>query len=311
MMKVHCLNCGTDYEGNFCPECGQKSDTKRLSLSSVFSLIAAVFTKRDNKTLRTCRELIMQPGIVAREFILGRRGRYNAPMPLLIALVALFSIAVHYMPDAASPINTVQIEVSSTVTSSTDGAEEEVKKIITLSDPEIFEYLDFDVIVLLAIQEILGNIVYRTILSSIFCALPFWLIFRRSRLQRPDGQLLSLNLAEHFFALFYLACISMMLAFICLPLNFVPGMTNRLNIILGIIPTLIGIYMYRQMLSLSWLRSIWLNLLASCLTITLIFLAAYLLYNVGRIEAFFTGANLEDSFEIDFDWNLIKSLLGF
>ena len=26
-----CLSCGHEYEGNFCPNCGQKADTVRLS----------------------------------------------------------------------------------------------------------------------------------------------------------------------------------------------------------------------------------------------------------------------------------------
>lgn len=29
--KNKCLNCGTEFSGNFCPECVQSADTKRLS----------------------------------------------------------------------------------------------------------------------------------------------------------------------------------------------------------------------------------------------------------------------------------------
>jgi len=282
---THCLNCGADYHGNYCPECGQKAKTRRLSMRNILDGIISVFISRDNKTVRTCKELIMRPGIVARNFILGQRGRYNAPMPLLVLLVAIYSIVVHFMPDAATPFSSFKIEVKHTTEVVEEGVDslgvasepqEEVTEIISIWNPKVLEYFDLEVVILLAIQEIMSNIVYHVVLSSLLCAIPYWLVFRRRKLLRPDGQELPLNTAEHFFSLFYLACIGIMLAFVSLPLNFIPGVTERLNIVLAILPTVIGFYMYRQLLNLSWGRSIWLNLIASLLTIALIALFLYL-----------------------------------
>lgn len=286
---THCLNCGTDYQGNYCPECGQKAKTRRLSMHNIMDSIVSVFFSRDNKTVRTCWELIVRPGIVARNFILGQRGRYNAPMPLLVLLVALYSIVVHFMPEAAAPYSSIEIKytyiANETTTVATEGqdslqvtiAPDEVTEIISIWDPKILEHFDLDTVVLLAVQEIMGNIVYHVVLSSLLCALPYYWVFRRRKLLRPDGQELPLNASEHFFALFYLACICIMFAFLSLPLNFIPGFTQPLNVILAILPTVIGFYMYRQLLNLSWTRSIWLNLLASFLTLVLIALCLFLL----------------------------------
>jgi len=311
--NIHCLNCGTDYQGHYCPECGQKAKTRRLSMRNIMDGIVSVFFSRDNKTVRTCWELIVRPGIVARNFILGQRGRYNAPMPLLVLLVAIYSVVVHFMPDAASPYSSIQIKITSTVSETTavsaDGQDslqvtsspQEVTEIVSIWDPKILDHLEFDAVVLLAIQEIMGNIVYHVVFSSLLCAIPYYWVFRRRKLLRPDGQELPLNTAEHFFALFYLACIGIMLAFVSLPLNFIPGFTERLNLILAIMPTVVGCYLYRQLLNLSWARSIWLNLLASLLTLAVIALFLFLLIEGSEyIQRLFASDNTKISTNSDF-----------
>ena len=253
----HCLNCGREYEGNFCPYCGQKGDTKRLQLRTIFVVIASVFIKRDNKTLSTIRGLIAFPGNIARDYILGRRIRHNAPMPLLVGLVALYTILTFSIPDAVTPYNVIN-----PMGQSVEGL-----------SPTMSAFVVF-------MKSVFDNKVYFALISSIMNVVPYWFVFRRCKLERPDGRLLPLNLAEHFFTMLYLACINMLLAFFVLPLNLTPSASASVNFVSLVLPTLFTIHLYRQLLSLSWIRSLWLTLLSMLLSILMNVTLVLLIFGV-------------------------------
>ena len=41
---THCLNCGKEFEGNFCPKSGQSADTGRFTLKFIWeNLLAAAY----------------------------------------------------------------------------------------------------------------------------------------------------------------------------------------------------------------------------------------------------------------------------
>ena len=44
---MKCLNCGNEFEGKFCPECGQKADTGRFTMRFIFENLAAAIISRD------------------------------------------------------------------------------------------------------------------------------------------------------------------------------------------------------------------------------------------------------------------------
>lgn len=51
---MKCLNCGTKYEGNYCPECGQSAGTKRFQAIEMFTSVVTSIIGGDNKLLTTC-----------------------------------------------------------------------------------------------------------------------------------------------------------------------------------------------------------------------------------------------------------------
>ncbi len=79
-----CLNCAAPLTGPFCSQCGQNvADYHR----SIWRLIASFFDNVfswDSKFFRTLGPLLTRPGLLTREFLIGRRARYVQPLRLFL-----------------------------------------------------------------------------------------------------------------------------------------------------------------------------------------------------------------------------------
>ena len=59
--EMICKNCGTEFEGNFCNHCGQKSTVERLTWKSVWDNILHGIFHVDNTFVKTTRTLVVHP----------------------------------------------------------------------------------------------------------------------------------------------------------------------------------------------------------------------------------------------------------
>lgn len=211
----------------------------------------------DNKFFITCMNLLTRPGHMVREYLLGKRVCYYPPVPLLLFLVALYAIVSYAIDDAVSPFDMLKLKLDKDSVYS-DSAQQFV----------------------LLYQAIMDNRVYFALYSVLLNLLPYWFIFRRNAIVRPDGTAEPLNVPEHFFTLVYQTCFNMLLAFALLPLNAVPGSeiwTSRLCLVM---PTIYCIILYKQICSISWLRSILLNLLSIVVAILLSLVLLILIFGM-------------------------------
>ena len=85
-----CLNCGTEFEGNFCPECGQKADTGRFTMRFIFDNLVAAFTSKDGGLWFTLKNLFSRPGAMIVDNLNGKRRRYFSPFPLLFFALTVY-----------------------------------------------------------------------------------------------------------------------------------------------------------------------------------------------------------------------------
>lgn len=83
-----CRNCSAPLETPHCGQCGQKA-AKRLGTGDVGRETWDRVRFFEWQSLRTVLRLIVSPGRVAREYVMGRRSRYMHPLKLLVALVAI------------------------------------------------------------------------------------------------------------------------------------------------------------------------------------------------------------------------------
>ncbi len=89
-----CVSCGAQYEGNFCPKCGERRITS--ADRTVLAFLRRAFeevTDVDSRLIRTFKQLVRRPGALTRAFAEGRRKPFLGPVQLfLLANLAYFLI---------------------------------------------------------------------------------------------------------------------------------------------------------------------------------------------------------------------------
>ena len=84
-----CQNCQSEFEDNFCPNCGQrKTANNRLVLKDMIQRFADDQFDFDRGFTYTLWQLATRPGKLARNYLAGKRKRYTAPTRFLIIAVA-------------------------------------------------------------------------------------------------------------------------------------------------------------------------------------------------------------------------------
>jgi hypothetical protein len=97
MADRRCLNCESAIPAaaRFCPHCSQRVDTARLSFADMTRDLLHTFVNIERGPLVFARALLTRPGVVAREYVDGRRRRYYGPFATLAVLVGLAALAVN------------------------------------------------------------------------------------------------------------------------------------------------------------------------------------------------------------------------
>lgn len=89
----HCLNCKAETEKShlYCPACGQKNGLPRLTLKEIGYEI--FHSLSDTKgLLHLILHLLQNPGLVALEYVSGKRKKYFPPFSFLILVIGLASL---------------------------------------------------------------------------------------------------------------------------------------------------------------------------------------------------------------------------
>ena len=87
-----CLNCGTEFQGKFCPECGQKADTGRFTIRFIFQNFILGILSNDGGVWFTIKNLFTRPGQMMIDIINGKRKSYFSPFPMLFLTLSLYII---------------------------------------------------------------------------------------------------------------------------------------------------------------------------------------------------------------------------
>lgn len=85
-----CLNCGFETNGNFCSNCGQKTNIHRITFKHFIfhDLIHGLF-HFDKGMLFTAKESLIRPGKAAIDYIEGKRIRYYNVFYLILVIIGL------------------------------------------------------------------------------------------------------------------------------------------------------------------------------------------------------------------------------
>jgi hypothetical protein len=91
---AHCLNCSTTLLAGdrFCGKCGQRADVARLSFTELIREFLHAFDTNERGPLSFSWALLTRPGVVAREYVEGRRRRYYGPFGTLATVIGLTAL---------------------------------------------------------------------------------------------------------------------------------------------------------------------------------------------------------------------------
>lgn len=100
--SLNCLNCNEPISKKFCPNCGQKTDTHRITFKHfVFHDILHGVWHFEKGILFTLKEAILRPGKAALDYISGKRIRYYNVFYLTLLLIGL-NIYLNHIQDELS-----------------------------------------------------------------------------------------------------------------------------------------------------------------------------------------------------------------
>ena len=83
-----CRNCSAPLATPYCAGCGQKA-AKRLSFKDFGKESWERIRLFEKDSVKTLGRLVTSPGLVARDYVHGKRAAYMHPVKLLVALVAI------------------------------------------------------------------------------------------------------------------------------------------------------------------------------------------------------------------------------
>ena len=86
--KHECATCHTEFHGNYCPRCGQKSTIGRYSFKTAFMTFLDVWGLGNRGMFRTIRDLLFRPGYMIRDYLNGMQMAYFPPFKMFFLVVA-------------------------------------------------------------------------------------------------------------------------------------------------------------------------------------------------------------------------------
>ena len=103
-----CKNCNNPFNGNFCPECGQKFIDKRITLRHSLSHLFQSLTNIDRGLWATSWLMFRNPGKVIRDFIRGVTVPYFHPFRFVffwLTLQVLFFVSTGFYEKIQKNVN--------------------------------------------------------------------------------------------------------------------------------------------------------------------------------------------------------------
>lgn len=96
MTNKNCLNCEKELTDQYCPGCGQKADTHRITLKNfIFHDVLHGTFHIEKGILFTAKQSLVRPGKAALDYISGKRKRYYNVFYLILIVLGLMFFLNH------------------------------------------------------------------------------------------------------------------------------------------------------------------------------------------------------------------------
>lgn len=130
-----CATCGTHFEGNYCPRCGQSAQIGRYSFKKALLLFLDVWGVGNRGMFRSIRDLLFRPGYMIRDYLRGMQMAYFPPFKMLFLLCTL-SILVNSGMNIQGVNRFKELEEDFSISVKVENSEEKTDKKLTKSEIE-------------------------------------------------------------------------------------------------------------------------------------------------------------------------------
>ena len=259
-----CATCGTHYEGNYFPRCGQSAKIGRYSFKNAILLYLDVWGLGNRGMFRSIRDLILRPGYMIRDYLRGMQMAYFPPFKMFFLLLAL-SLLV----DSGMNIQGInrekqneketeelfsRVKPKATLDASNDKADEKkTGKLLTKEEKKKRFGQEFERKWGKIIELIDQHSSAVTIVGLLIFSLPLYLLFRHSP-AIPD-----LRLSECFVAMVYITNMIVIYDIIPSLLCF----SVKAEIVFDMLSLLLAIIPIKQLSGYSYVSTIWRLIAAS------------------------------------------------
>lgn len=240
----HCLNCGKDYDGSYCPHCGQSHATHRITWGNFWRNFVMNGIGLQGTLPHTIIELFYRPGFLVRDYLAGKRQHYTNPFRMLLLTAAIF-ILFNSM-GLGGNLKEAATELS--LSMNTDQA-------TTAQDAAVT-----NMVVQGMMDKMYSNFGTFNLLLILIMTVPFWIVFRRAGQYRNQP----LNISEAATAIAFVGCQNMVLNLFSLPFihQGTMGIVSTVGYII-LIPLIL--LTFRQMFDMKWTHFIARNMLFAVL----------------------------------------------
>lgn len=110
---MNCKNCNTEVNLNYCPNCGQPVNLKRINRHYIVHEIGQVLNF-EKGIFYTIRELLIRPGENVKNFITEDRSRLIKPILFIIVSSLIYSLVNNFFHIEDGYIRYEEVEKSTT-----------------------------------------------------------------------------------------------------------------------------------------------------------------------------------------------------
>lgn len=218
----HCNNCDLDYDGDYCPRCGQKGSAGRIGWNTIREGVMDIWGLGNRSMLYSLWQLVFRPGYFVGDYISGKRQVSFPPVKMLFILTVIYAVVAEWFFPTVLGIT----------------VDEDVKKAVSETNDNIINS---------SVGLLREHRAWSMLLVSSFLIIPVWIFFRYAPRHTKH------TLPEGFFISVFVCVLTSLYNFIGVFFSQCPGM----KILLFFALVIVFIAFYKQLFGYSVWGTLW------------------------------------------------------